>query len=117
MQQNSFTISDKFLNSSKNYNAEMKDDLVFISIYYVKKSYELIKQIPKMQPFDLVSSVGGTLSLFIGISFLTLVEIIEILFEISIIFINKMKNKRNVSLALPQQKIAIEAKSQVAINA
>jgi len=28
-----------------------------------------------------------------------------------------MKNKRNVSLALPQQKIAIEAKSQVAINA
>ena len=35
-----------------------------------------------MNQFDLVSSVGGTLGLFIGLSFFTLVEMIEIIFEL-----------------------------------
>ncbi len=72
----------------------MKDDLVFISIYYAKKSYDLITQIPKMQAFDLVSSVGGTLSLFVGISFLTFVELIEIIMEIIIVYMEKVKLKK-----------------------
>jgi hypothetical protein len=54
IQQNSFKLSDSFLKSKTNYSLEMKDDLVFISIYYAEKSYDLITQIPKMQAFDLV---------------------------------------------------------------
>jgi hypothetical protein len=114
IQHNSFKVSDKFLNTSTNYSHEMKDDLVFISISYAKKSYDLIKQIPKMKAFDLVSSVGGTLSLFIGVSFLTFVEIIEILFEIAIIYLNKFKNKKVGSLIdnSPEMKIVIDTEVQ-----
>ena len=88
---------------------------MFVSISYAKKSYDLIKQIPKMKAFDLVSSVGGTLSLFIGISFLTFVELIEILFEIAIIYLNKFKNKKVGSLIIgnnPEMKIVIDTEVQ-----
>ena len=34
-----------------------------------------------MQLYDLISSVGGVISLFIGFSFLTLVELIDVLFK------------------------------------
>jgi hypothetical protein len=94
IQQNSFKSSDTFLKANTDYSLEMKDDLVFISIYYAKKSYDLITQIPKMQAFDLVSSVGGTLSLFVGISFLTFVELIEIIMEIIIVYMEKVKLKK-----------------------
>ena len=93
IQMNSFKSSDTFLKTNTNYSLEMKDDLVFISIYYAKKSYDLITQIPKMQAFDLVSSVGGTLSLFVGVSFLTFVELIEIVMEIIIVYVDKIKLK------------------------
>ncbi len=115
IQHNSFKVSDKFLKTNTNYSLEMKDDLVFVSISYAKKSYDLIKQIPKMKAFDLVSSVGGTLSLFIGISFLTFVELIEILFEIAIIYLNKFKNKKVGSLIIgnnPEMKIVIDTEVQ-----
>ena len=36
IQQNSFKVSGKFLNSTKKYILEMEYDLVFISIYYGK---------------------------------------------------------------------------------
>ena len=39
----------------------------------------IITQIPKISLFDLISNIGGTLSLFIGISFFSLVELFEFL--------------------------------------
>ena len=41
-----------------------------------------------------MSSVGGTLSLFVGISFLTFVELIEIIMEIIIVYMEKVKLKK-----------------------
>ncbi len=41
-----------------------------------------------------LSSVGGTLSLFVGISFLTFVELIEIIMEIIIVYVAKIKLKK-----------------------
>ena len=39
-----------------------------------------------MQLFDLISNIGGILGLFVGLSFVNLFEIGEILFEICFIF-------------------------------
>ena len=44
-----------------------------------------ITQIPKMSSFDLLSSIGGTLGLCIGISLLSFVEIFEFLFDVLLI--------------------------------
>ena len=48
-----------------------------------------ITQIPKTELFDLVSNIGGILSLFIGVTFLSLFEIFEFLIEILyVLFMN-----------------------------
>ena len=41
-----------------------------------------ITEIPKMTGFDLISDIGGTLSLFIGISFFSVVELFEFLIDV-----------------------------------
>lgn len=41
-----------------------------------------IRKIPKMCSFDLVSNVGGLLGLFIGVSFLSFIEVIELLIDV-----------------------------------
>jgi hypothetical protein len=41
-----------------------------------------ITEIPKMTKFDLISDIGGTLSLFIGVSFFSIVELFEFFIEV-----------------------------------
>ena len=45
-------------------------------------SFFKITQIPKMNEFSLISSIGGSLGLFIGISFLSFIEILDFLIEV-----------------------------------
>jgi len=70
------------------------DTLIWIDIYYENLEYTSISQLPKMNVLDLISNIGSNLSLFIGISFISFAEIIEILGEILIILFEKNKNKR-----------------------
>lgn len=43
----------------------------------------VITQVPKMTVFTLISSIGGSLGLFIGARFLSLVEVLELVIELS----------------------------------
>ena len=56
--------------------------MISFSIYYESLEYTLINQKSKMDVFDLISNIGGNLGLFIGISFLSLAEFIELFIEI-----------------------------------
>ena len=64
---------DEFVNIKKS----KLDEMYYVGIFYLKSEYTVVSQIPKMNEYDLVSAVGGTLSLFIGINFFILVELIE----------------------------------------
>ena len=70
---------------------EVQKYYVSIRAYFPELKYTLIKQQPKVEVVDLVSSVGGTLGLFLGISFLSFVEIIELLIEIAFVFFKAKK--------------------------
>lgn len=49
-----------------------------------------ITQIPKMNEFSLISGIGGSLGLFIGVRFLTLVELLEFFLDIFfVLFIDR----------------------------
>ena len=52
----------------------------------------VIKEEPKIELADLIAIVGGILGLFLGFSFLSLIEIVEILANIAVIL--KMQNRR-----------------------
>ena len=81
----------KSLNSLTQFETYEQVNKVYGSIYayYKQKKYTLIKQKAKMEPFDFTSSIGGISGLFLGVSFLSLIELFEILIEtICILFRN-----------------------------
>ena len=55
---------------------------VSLKVYYPQLKYTYISQQPKTEMVDLVSDIGGTLGLFLGISFLSFIEIFDIIFAI-----------------------------------
>ena len=44
-----------------------------------------ITQIPKFTSFNLVSTIGGTLGIFVGIRFLSIVEVVELFMDILVV--------------------------------
>jgi hypothetical protein len=59
-----------------------KESLVRIFIYFDEIKTTEITESPSMTLVDLVANIGGTLGLFIGVSLLSFVEIIELLMEV-----------------------------------
>ena len=57
-----------------------------INVYYEDLKYTLISQQPKIELFGLISNLGGILGLFIGFSFISLLELIETLAELIYIY-------------------------------
>ena len=77
-------INDLFkINDEKKYKFRAKNACIFADF-----RYEEITQIPKMNVYDLVGSVGGTLGVFIGFQILSLLEILEFLLHVLIILLN-----------------------------
>jgi hypothetical protein len=83
-------ITSKFMNPSNVSNEDIASSVVKLKIYYDKMSYRLLKEVPKVSELSLISNIGGTMGLFLGISLLTLIEILEI----SIIVISSFLNRR-----------------------
>ncbi|NP_001171936.1 amiloride sensitive cation channel-like protein [Saccoglossus kowalevskii] len=56
---------------------DMRENYVYLDVYYSQIQYEQYKQTKAMTSSALLSDVGGQFGLFIGISVITFVEIIE----------------------------------------
>jgi len=67
----------------------VKERVLAVNIYYSQNSYTKISESPKTSKVDLLSNMGGTLGLYIGISFLSFIEIVEMILEIIFISLNK----------------------------
>ena len=76
----------------------IREDLVHVNVYYAKLEYTFIYEIAKMSIFDLISSIGGILGLFIGFSFFSLIEIAHIILEFMSNQIYKKLNESTVSI-------------------
>lgn len=61
-------------------------DTVNFSIAFKDFSYFKISETPKMNGFSLISNIGGALGLFVGIRFLSMIELLEYLTEIYFVF-------------------------------
>ncbi len=72
-----FSNDDKKLNSDR-----AKESVVRINIFYDSLSYTLSTESPKMDVVSLLSNIGGNLGLFLGVSLISLCELIEALIEI-----------------------------------
>jgi hypothetical protein len=87
---------------------DYKDHLVMMQIYFQARltaksrsddvhfqdlNYELIAEQPSMDMYDLLSNIGGTFGLFIGASFLTALEFVQLFARL--ITTSKAKRRRS----------------------
>ena len=85
-------ISDKefvgkyFRNESDISYEKFKERAIALNVYYPQFSYTVITELRKIPIIDLFSNIGGTLGLFLGISFLSFIEIVELVIEILIYY-------------------------------
>lgn len=66
---------------------EIRETMVYLRVYFDELKYRHLTQIPKWMTADFVSAVGGTIGLFLGMTFMSFFEIFEILFEIVYYFL------------------------------
>ena len=77
---------------------DLKQNVARVQIFYNELKETFISEEIKTQIFDLVSNIGGTLGLFLGLSFLSLIEFFEIFFQILIIYLLKRKNQNKIEM-------------------
>jgi len=58
---------------------DIKKSMATLYIYYDDLRYTSISQQPKMMFFDLISSIGGLFGLFLGASFLSFADLVEVI--------------------------------------
>jgi hypothetical protein len=73
-------LSMDFVNTPINAETARKS-VPQIYVFYYSLSYTLSNEIPKMDIVSLLASIGGNLSLFMGVSFFSICEIVEFLIE------------------------------------
>ena len=86
-----YSISINTANLTENLSAQHTQ----INVFYKSLKYTSITQQPETTWFRLISNMGGCLSLFVGLSFVSIFEIIEIVSEIIFFLFSKMRAKSN----------------------
>jgi hypothetical protein len=79
----------------KNHNIsyyDLRNSMIAFNVYYKSLQFTSITEMPKTPLIGLIANIGGLLGLFIGVSFLSFGEVIEIICEI--VFIVLKKNKK-----------------------
>ena len=93
-----------YFGGGKEISKDPNKDLYQLFIYYPKLEYTEIKQIAKMHLFDFISNVGGLLSIFVGCSFVTMIEIAAFVSEL---LSNCLTKKKDTNVA-PHQIVSKE---------
>lgn len=57
---------------------ELRSNILSLNVHYSSLSYQSFTEYPKTQLVDLISNIGGTLGLFLGVSFLSFIEILDL---------------------------------------
>ena len=88
-----------------------KDNRTNIYIYYESLKYTKISQIPKALPFDLISNIGGILGLFVGLSFVSLFEIAELIIEVGFVFLSNSFHSNSSEKTSNQETLELKLNS------
>ena len=75
-------LTSRFKHKANLTFEKIKNSILSLNIYYDELKYTQIDEIIKTQLFDLISNIGGNVGLFIGASFLSLLEFLEFLIEL-----------------------------------
>ena len=60
----------------------IRSGLTKVNLYYDELSYIEITEAPAMNQVALMAAIGGFMGMFLGMSFMTLVELVDIVFRV-----------------------------------
>jgi hypothetical protein len=75
-------LAADFINRTLNDTNTIEKSVVTVKLFYGSLSYTLTSESPQMDLVSLLASIGGNLSLFLGVSAFSLFEIVTVLIEI-----------------------------------
>ena len=81
-------VISKFNNRTNVSYEDLRSRMVSVNIFFNELKETIITEHPKISVPDLVASIGGILGLFLGMSFLSFIEFIEIFLKVLFILIN-----------------------------
>ena len=81
-------ILNRFNNKTPTYE-QLKQSILFVNINYNQLSYTNIKENQKITFLNLATNIGGTMGLFLGISFISFFEIVIIIVELIVLVCEK----------------------------
>ena len=84
-------------------SAEIPEAVVKINVYYHKMQYTVTNQVASMEQADLMGLFGGTLGLFLGMSFLSFVEVIDLAFQLISSIAIYFQSKKKLGKIVDQQ--------------
>jgi hypothetical protein len=84
-------------NAMRNFSTydQIKETVALVNVYYDDISYTVIDEVPVKTTESFVADIGGILGLCVGASFLSFVEIIELIIEQIVIFIEHRKRAKS----------------------
>ena len=71
------SLPSSVLENYENKTMAIEESFLSLKVYFDELKYTNITQLPKFDALDLIASIGGYMGLLLGISFLTLVEVLE----------------------------------------
>ena len=82
-------------NANRSFSSlnELAANLVKVNIYYDKLSYTLINEFETTTLATLLSNIGGVLGLYLSVSVLSIVELVEVIIEYMTIQLHKRRRK------------------------
>ena len=81
------------------------NDIAEVVVYYDRLAYTVVNEVPKITLENLIGSIGGNLHIFLGMSMMSLVELIELFVHFNI---SLMKKKRFRSSQTKKQLVRSE---------
>ena len=87
----------------------LRKSIARVQISYQDMMQTFITEYPKMQSTDLVSSLGGILGLFLGLSFLSFIEIFDFLLQLINILVKTNTFFRTKKQISPPIKINVKS--------
>ncbi|XP_072050209.1 acid-sensing ion channel 1A-like [Amphiura filiformis] len=85
-------MSDHLKKSVENDTSFVEKNVVKINVYYDELTYDFIYHTETYGKYDLLSDLGGNVGLWIGISVLTIVEILELFYDVIMLCCVKVKS-------------------------
>ena len=95
------------INKTIPFIKDLSENLVEFSVYYESLSYTKIEEVPKMTVDDLIAIIGGHLHVFLGMSILSFVELLEI----AALAMSVILRKRKIDKKVHEDDAAIELES------